>query len=141
MVKMKLHPVLGIMVRSDGMVLHPAVRKCRGHVVIPEYWTKGFYDKDGYRRIILNKKKYAVHRLVLEAFEPEHDGKPFVDHIDRVRDNNSLENLRWVTQLENNYNTSRSLPIGKRKCDAGYKEYKLEYQRKYRVRRKGTKNV
>lgn len=139
MVKMKKHPVLGIMVRSDGLVLHPAVSRCRGHVITPEYWTKGFHDEDGYRRIIVNKKKYAVHRLVLETFEPEHDDKPFVDHIDRIRDNNSLENLRWVTQLENNYNTSRSLPVGKRKCDMDFKEYKLEYQRKYRARRKESK--
>ena len=141
MVKMKPHPVLGIMVRSDGLVLHPVVVRGKGRIVTPEYWSKGFYDKDGYRRIIIGKKKYAVHRLVLETFEPEHVNKPFVDHIDRHRDNNSLENLRWVTQLENNYNTSRNLPIGKRKCDIDFKEYRSVYQRTYRAKHKEKGNV
>ena len=42
-----------------------------------------------------------IHRLVAEAFLPNPDNKPFVDHIDTDRANNDVSNLRWVTQEEN----------------------------------------
>jgi hypothetical protein len=54
------------------------------------------------------KIKYIdIHRLVLMAFvgmPPE--GKE-CDHINRVRDDNRLENLRWVTKIENEANKLR----------------------------------
>lgn len=42
-----------------------------------------------------------VHRLVAEAFIPNPDNKPQIDHIDTNRSNNCVDNLRWVTQEEN----------------------------------------
>ena len=47
---------------------------------------------------------YLVHRLVAEAFIPNIDNKPHIDHINTVRDDNRVENLRWVTHLENQRN-------------------------------------
>jgi hypothetical protein len=53
-----------------------------------------------------NKTKFRrVHRLVAEAFLPNPENKTDVDHIDRVRDNNTLDNLRWATRSENLINT------------------------------------
>lgn len=47
-----------------------------------------------------NRRKYA-HRLVAEAFIPNPNNKPEIDHINGVRSDNRVENLRWVTRSEN----------------------------------------
>lgn len=67
-------------------------------------------DKLGYKRVKLRKwdgsvaGSFQVHRLVAEAFIPNPDDKPQVDHIDTDPSNNNANNLRWVTSLENQQN-------------------------------------
>ena len=53
-----------------------------------------------------------VHRLVAEAFLPNPEGKPIIDHIDEDKTNNTLGNLRWVTYSENSqaYEKKRKEP-------------------------------
>lgn len=46
-------------------------------------------------------KRVRVHRLVAEAFIPNPDNKPVIDHIDCNTKNNVVTNLRWCTQKEN----------------------------------------
>lgn len=52
----------------------------------------------GYKRVCLTKdgkKKYHfVHRLVAQAFIPNPDNKPEIDHIDGNPENNSVTNLK-----------------------------------------------
>lgn len=138
MVKMKKHPTLGIMVRSDGLILHPGYYCCNGHVYVQEHWTKGTHDKDGYLITVINKKKYRIHRIVAETFLENVENKQFIDHINRVRDDNNVENLRWVTQQENNCNTSRSLP---KMTDEERKEHKRQILRNFRKRKMEEKRV
>lgn len=133
MVRMKKHPVLGIMVRSDGMVLIPSKP---GH---PEHWTKGCRDGRGYYRIGLNCKTYAIHRLIAETFIENKDNSSDIDHIDRDKSNNNVENLHWVARRQNLYNRTNTNEIGKRAIDMPRNEYKNMYLRKWRERRKESK--
>lgn len=68
--------------------------------------------KNGYVHINLSRdnKKYGfyVHRLVAEAFIPNPNNLPQVNHIDENKENNHKANLEWCTQkYNNNHGTAR----------------------------------
>lgn len=67
---------------------------------------KCILDKDGYSIIMLYKDGkgtiYKVHRLVAEAFIPNPNGFPCVNHKDENPSNNDVTNLEWCTVAYNN---------------------------------------
>lgn len=78
--------------------------KGRSGKIIKSYLNK----RTGYLNICLkpngkNSKSKAVkiHRLVAEAFIPNLENKPFVNHIDGNKQNNVVTNLEWCTNQEN----------------------------------------
>tara|TARA_R100000734_G_C3253062_1_gene53992 strand:+ start:79 stop:636 length:558 start_codon:yes stop_codon:yes gene_type:complete len=63
-----------------------------------------------YVKLVNNKQSSCktIHRLIAEHYIPNPDNKPFIDHINRIRDDNRIENLRWVTNQENCQNRNKS---------------------------------
>ena len=63
-------------------------------------------EVDGYIRVTLcnggTEKLYQVHRLVAQAFIPNPDNLPQINHKDEVKSNNIVTNLEWCTVHYNN---------------------------------------
>lgn len=71
---------------------------------------KGDRQRNGYLRVCLwlrnSKRNHLIHRLVAEAFIPNPNHFPEVNHLDENKENNNVENLEWCTHLHNlNYGT------------------------------------
>ena len=83
-----------VIIRKDGIEYIK-----RGTILKPSTNTGGYLQiglsKNGIRKL------FRIHRLVAIAFIPNPHNKPFIDHINTIKTDNKVENLRWVTREEN----------------------------------------
>ena len=60
-------------------------------------------NRDGYLCVDIHSKQAKVHRLVGTSFLKNPGNKPFINHINGIKNDNRPENLEWVTPAENNW--------------------------------------
>ena len=88
------------MVSNLGRVKSLSNNKARKEKILKQH-----KNSNGYLFVALSKngkiKCYRVHRLVAEAFLPNPDNKPCIDHINTNKIDNRVENLRWCSHKEN----------------------------------------
>ena len=75
---------------TTGLILKPSF-DCRGYLHVNLYCNK-------------KQKNYRIHRLVAKAFLGNNNNHPQVDHINNIKTDNRVENLRWVSNGENQRN-------------------------------------
>ena len=81
----------------------------REYILCPTKDRKGYYTVSISNGEIRTTRK--VHRLVAEAFIPNPEEKPQVDHKNRIRADNRVENLKWASNKENARNSNHQTMI------------------------------
>lgn len=75
-----------------GTILKPTVSKPTGYAIVTLKWLENGEKK---------QRTQYVHRLVADAFLPNPASKRCIDHINAIKTDNRVCNLRWVTYSEN----------------------------------------
>ena len=83
------------------------IRKKSNKRIVSEWIDK----LNGYIRCKLNSKNYFKHRLIAIQWISNPDNLPQIDHINRNKTDNRIENLRWTNNSENQRNKTGNLNV------------------------------
>ena len=83
-----------------------AIRRKKDGYVMNEWITK-----QGYVQVKLQGEYYYKHRIIAMQFIPNPDNLPCIDHVNRIRTDNRIENLRFVSYSTNNINRASTLSV------------------------------
>lgn len=111
---------------------------------------KEHISKQGYKYVILSKnnhlkKTFQIHRLIGLNFIDNPKNLPCIDHIDRDKQNNNINNLRWVSYKTNANNSkkvdlSSSLEITK-EFNKKYNKFYIGYRANVNKKSKRSKSL
>ena len=97
----------GYTITDDGKVISYKYREPRV--------MKTWYQKSGYENIKLCKDNqtyhFLIHRLVAEAFIPNPDNLPEVNHKNKNKQDNRVENLEWCSRIDNLYESYETMSL------------------------------
>jgi len=95
-----------IFIYNNGKLIRRRTNKIAG----------GINKRGGYQRIHLNGKAYPSHRLIYIYHYGDIPDNLEIDHINRIKDDNRIENLRLVTSQENMFNRPANGYCWNKKC-------------------------
>lgn len=89
----------------DNGILRWKIRRANCVKVGDEVGFK--HEREGYRFFCRDRKQYSTHRVIWEMFNGPIPNGMEIDHINHIRDDNRIENLRMVTKQSNMENKSK----------------------------------
>ena len=100
-------------------------------------------NSEGYKYVSLCKegkrKHHTIHRLIAEHYINNPENKRCVDHINRIKTDNRIENLRWATYSENNQNKSKRVDNKSGHTYVSYMKSRDKWIFQKRINKKRTK--
>lgn len=134
----ELHQIIDVLNLQWKRINENYVISNEGHVINTNTNKLNKHCKTslGYIRVSA-KKNYLLHRLVAEAFIPNPNNLPEINHIDGNKENNRIENLEWCTHSDNvkhsfaNLGRTSNFNINRTKRGEGRGYSYCKYRNKY----------
>lgn len=98
-----------------------------GRILKQSYDNNGY----GYYRVHINHRRYYPYRLIAEAFLPNPENKPEINHKDGNKLNNRVDNLEWVTRSEN---MKHAYKLGLQKPSEKQKQAVSKWNKEHRIK-------